>query len=83
MQRENGLFDHNTLDLCSLPQEWTGLRIVEALENMRRGDSFELLLNHDVDCIKQGVEMEFVGRIKWETLEEGPEIWKVLIQKLA
>lgn len=83
MQKGNEALDRNTLDLCSFPHEWTGFRIVEVLENIRRGDSFEILLNRNVNDIRQGVELEFMGRITWETLEEGPDIWKVLIRKLA
>jgi uncharacterized protein (DUF2249 family) len=47
------------------------------------GDGFVLVNDHDPKPLYYRFEAEHSGEFDWDYLEEGPEVWKVRIGRVA
>jgi uncharacterized protein (DUF2249 family) len=47
------------------------------------GEGFVLVNDHDPKPLRYQFDEERPGRFTWEYLEQGPEVWRVRIAKLA
>jgi uncharacterized protein (DUF2249 family) len=57
--------------------------IFEAYENLRPGEAFVLVNDHDPKPLYYQFEAEMTGAFRWEYLQRGPTVWQVLIGKQA
>ena len=55
--------------------------IFETFDELRKGESFILINDHDPKPLYYQFLHEREGLFSWEYLEQGPETWKVKITK--
>ena len=49
---------------------------------MEAGESYILVNDHDPKPLYYQFEAEHAGAYTWQSLEEGPEVWRVKIGKI-
>jgi uncharacterized protein (DUF2249 family) len=52
-------------------------------ETLNTGQSMTLINDHDPKPLYYEFNFEKPGRFRWEYVEQGPEVWKVVITKIA
>jgi uncharacterized protein (DUF2249 family) len=57
--------------------------IFESFGELATGDTYVLVNDHDPKPLKYQFEAENAGEFTWEYLEEGPEVWRVRIGRIA
>lgn len=57
--------------------------IFESFVDLPVGDAYVLVNDHDPKPLRYQFEAENAGEFTWEYLEEGPEVWRVRIGRLA
>lgn len=57
--------------------------IFETFDTLAPGESFLLVNDHEPKPLYYQFMHERAGQFDWETLEAGPEVWRVSIRKLA
>lgn len=55
--------------------------IFQTFDNLSAGEAFTLVNDHDPRPLFYQFSHERDGQFEWEYLEEGPEVWRVLISK--
>lgn len=55
--------------------------IFQTYENLARGETMELINDHDPKPLHYQFEAEMTDHYEWEYLEQGPEVWRVAISK--
>jgi len=58
-------------------------RIFGAFAALPPGRAFVLVNDHDPKPLRYQFEYEHTGQFGWEYLEEGPQVWRVAISKVA
>ncbi len=71
--------DDATLDVRPLPPARRHALIFETYEQLRPGQGFMLVNDHDPKPLRYQFEAEHTGAYTWDYLEEGPEVWRVRI----
>ncbi|WP_085992617.1 DUF2249 domain-containing protein [Oceanobacillus senegalensis] len=56
-------------------------RIFEAFDGMNSGEVMHLSNDHDPKPLRYQFMIEREGKFEWEYLEEGPNLWRVAIEK--
>ena len=57
--------------------------IFEVFEALPVGAAYVLVNDHDPKPLRYQFEAENAGEFSWEYLEEGPEVWRVRIGRVA
>jgi uncharacterized protein (DUF2249 family) len=57
--------------------------IFETFADLAPGAAYVLVNDHDPKPLKYQFEAENAGEFSWEYLEEGPEVWRVRIGRMA
>jgi len=57
--------------------------IFQTFDTLTPGDAFLLVNDHEPKPLYYQFLHERAGQFDWETLESGPEVWRVSIRKLA
>jgi uncharacterized protein (DUF2249 family) len=71
------------LDVRSEPPARRHELIFNTFETLARGDGFELINDHDPKPLYYQLEAEQTGNFSWKYLEQGPEVWRVEIGRIA
>lgn len=58
-------------------------RIFAAFDQLAPGAGFELVNDHDPRPLRYQFEAERPGQLEWTYLEQGPEVWRVRLEKRA
>lgn len=70
-----------TIDVRNIvPRERHPL-IFGTFANLRPGDAFMLVNDHDPKPLYYQFQAEKAGEFSWDYLQEGPEVWRVRIGK--
>lgn len=56
-------------------------RIFETFDALKSGEKLQLTNDHDPRPLQYQFMMERENQFSWEYVEEGPELWKVIIAK--
>ncbi len=72
-----------TLDVRPIPPMHKHTTIFTTFDELKPGDSFTLLNDHDPRPLRYQFEYERPGTFEWEYLQQGPEVWRVRIGKKA
>jgi uncharacterized protein (DUF2249 family) len=72
-----------TLDVRNTPPPQRHPRIFRAFQALGPGEAFELVNDHDPKPLYYQFKFEHDGEFTWDYLEQGPEIWRVRIGKVA
>ena len=57
--------------------------IFAAFDSLNSNETFQLINDHDPMPLYYQFQVERNGKFIWEYIEEGPEVWKVNITKVA
>ena len=55
--------------------------IFQTFEDLKPGEMMELINDHDPKPLHYQLLAEYTNQFEWEYLEEGPEVWRVSIEK--
>lgn len=55
--------------------------IFDTFNKLNKGEKMELINDHDPRPLHYQMLAEYSGQFEWEYLEEGPEVWRVAIEK--
>lgn len=75
--------DTRELDVRELPPPEKHPTIFDWFEDLEVGDSFVIINDHDPVPLKYQFQNERPGEMGWEYLEDGPEVWRVEIERVA
>ncbi len=67
------------LDVRSEPPARRHELIFDTYHDLRQGESFVLVNDHDPKPLWYQFEAEHAGGYSWEYLEQGPQVWRVRI----
>ena len=73
--------DEKTLDVRPIPPKDKHPTIFETFDELEEGDCFVLVNDHDPKPLYYQFEAERPGEMDWEYLKEGPDVWRVRIEK--
>ncbi len=68
-----------TLDVREIVPRDRHTLIFDAFELLAPGQSFVLVNDHDPKPLYYQFQAEQPGKVRWEYLEQGPEVWRVRI----
>lgn len=69
------------LDVTQYPPRDKHRVIFETFDNLASGRKMEVRNDHDPKPLYYQFQAERPDQFKWEYLEEGPEVWRVSIEK--
>ncbi|MGH9044534.1 MAG: DUF2249 domain-containing protein [Acidimicrobiales bacterium] len=78
-----GFTDDPELDVRSFPHGQRHDVIFVAYDSLLEGSGFVLVNDHDPRPLRYQFEAEHHGRYTWDYLEEGPQVWRVRIGRMA
>ena len=70
------------LDVREIVPRERHLLIFDAFAQLAPGQSFELINDHDPKPLYYQFQAEQPGQLRWEYLEQGPEVWRVRIGRM-
>lgn len=70
-----------TLDVRSIAPLYRHQRIFETFESLKPGETFALVNDHDPKPLYYQFEAERTGTFTWNYVEQGPQVWRVMIGK--
>jgi len=68
-----------TLDVRTEPPARRHALIFDAFDHLAAGAGFELVNDHDPKPLYYQLQAEHTGTLRWDYLEQGPEVWRVRI----
>ncbi len=72
-----------TLDVRPIPAPRKHPSIFQAFDALGPGEAMQLVNDHDPRPLHYQFMFEREGRFEWHYVEEGPEVWRVNIGKIA
>lgn len=75
--------DAPQLDVRPLPPAQRHQKIFALFDQLPKGAGFILVNDHDPKPLYYQLNFEHAGQFAWDYLEEGPEVWRVRIGKIA
>jgi uncharacterized protein (DUF2249 family) len=70
-----------TVDVRTLAPMYRHQRIFETFESLKPGENFLLVNDHDPKPLYYQFQAERAGEFTWNYVEQGPEVWSVVIGK--
>ncbi len=71
------------IDVRQTPPALRHPMIFGTFERLAAGQSFVLVNDHDPKPLYYQFQAERTGQFEWQYLEQGPEVWRVEIRKVA
>ncbi len=75
--------EEKVLDVRPIPPPQKHPTIFATFDALTPGEHFVLVNDHDPIPLKHQFDFVRKGQIGWEYLEQGPELWRVKISRLA
>jgi uncharacterized protein (DUF2249 family) len=83
LEKENPVPEDRILDVrTEIPKRRHEL-IFESFGDLPVGQTYVLVNDHDPKPLRYQFEAENAGEFSWEYLEQGPEVWRVRIGRVA
>src|SRR5664279_4072502 len=82
-RRSDSMTDDRILDVRAVPHAGRHTQIFEAFEALDAGAGFELVNDHDPKPLYYQFAAERPGAFTWDSLEEGPEVWRARLGRPA
>ena len=73
--------DANTIDLREIAPASRHARIFSAFKSLGTNQALELINNQDPAPLNTQFHVQMPAQFRWETLEKGPEVWRVRVTK--
>ena len=77
------LADIATIDVRTIPPYERHPRIFSVLEALKPSQSFAIVSDHEPRPLHYQIQARFPGLFDWTYVEQGPEVWRVLISREA
>jgi uncharacterized protein (DUF2249 family) len=71
------------LDVRPLPPAQRHAQIFQRFVALKPGEAFMLINDHDPKPLFYQFKFEYEGQFSWDYVENGPEVWRVRIGRLA
>lgn len=75
--------DEAVLDVRPIPPRQKHPTIFQTFDALDVGDHFILVNDHDPVPLRHQFNFEREGQIDWTYLEQGPDVWRVKITRIA
>lgn len=75
--------EHEELDVTKIEPRRKHPTIFETFDNLDVGEAFVIRHDHDPRPLKYQFQAERPEQFGWDYLEEGPEVWRVQLTKVA
>ena len=72
-----------TIDVRTLPPSQRHSLIFQSYHDLKPGEAFELVNDHDPKPLYYQFAAEHKGQFSWDYKEQGPAVWRVQIGKTA
>ncbi len=72
-----------TIDVRQIPPPQRHPLIFQTFEGLRTGQAFLLVNDHDPKPLYYTFKAERDGQFEWNYIEQGPEVWRVRIGRVA
>ncbi|HET7334783.1 MAG TPA: DUF2249 domain-containing protein [Rhizomicrobium sp.] len=73
----------DNIDVRTLIPAQRHAKIFELVGKLTPGGAFILINDHDPKPLYYQLEAEHPGQFSWDYVEQGPQVWRVKIGKLA
>jgi uncharacterized protein (DUF2249 family) len=77
------LADIATIDVRTIPPYERHPRIFSVLEALKPSQAFAIVSDHEPRPLQYQIQARFPGLFDWTYVEQGPEVWRVLISREA
>ena len=57
--------------------------IFQLIQHLPKGGSIQLVVDHDPKPLRYRAEAMFGAPLRWDYLEEGPDVWRVRVRHVA
>jgi uncharacterized protein (DUF2249 family) len=71
------------LDIRPVPPREKHPTIFKTFDALKDGEGFQLVNDHDPKPLYYQFNAERSNQFKWESVEQGPEVWRVNIFKIS
>lgn len=71
------------LDVRPLPPAQRHALIFQRFAALQTGEAFVLVNDHDPKPLYYQFKFEHEGQFRWDYIEQGPEVWRVSIGRIA
>lgn len=71
-----------TVDVRNMPTAQRHPLIFSSLDELKPGDTLEIVNDHDPKPLKYQLDAEYLGIYEFEYKEEGPVDWRVVIKRV-
>ena len=75
--------DERTLDVRQIEPRFRHSIIMKLFEALATGKSLQLITDHRPRPLQHQMELRYGAGCRWSYLEEGPDIWKVRVRRIA
>lgn len=75
--------EQSLLDVRPLPPAQRHALIFQRFAGLQPGEAFVLVNDHDPKPLYYQFKFEHEGQFSWDYLEQGPEVWRVSIGRVA
>ncbi len=69
------------LDVTQYPPRFKHEAIFAVFETLAPGLAMEIINDHDPKPLHYQLEAEYSGQFDWQYIAEGPEIWRVRLER--
>ncbi|HYH02712.1 MAG TPA: DUF2249 domain-containing protein [Bacillota bacterium] len=69
------------IDVRKYPPKEKHPMIFKTFDSLKPGEQMELINDHDPSPLRYQFMAELPEEFNWQYLEEGPEVWRVAIQR--
>jgi uncharacterized protein (DUF2249 family) len=80
---EHQVSSKSTIDVRTIPGPQRHPLIFRTFESLQPGEALELVNDHDPFPLQNQFNFMKRGQFSWDYLEQGPQLWRVRIAKLA
>ena len=75
--------EYRMLDIRKFPVIERNFRVVNAFQSIEPHCSFWVVTDQDPLLLRNEFECDLKGRFLWETIQDGPSKWRIMITKTA
>lgn len=79
----NTLSAHPVIDVQAVAPRERHATIFAAFDELAAGHTLEIVNDHDPRPLYHQLQSRAPGAFSWDTLQDGPDVWRVSITRLA
>ncbi|MFG3593275.1 DUF2249 domain-containing protein [Bradyrhizobium sp. RDI18] len=75
--------DERTLDVRQIEPRFRHSIIMKLFEALAIGQSLQLIADHRPRPLQHQMELRYGAACRWSYLEEGPDVWRLRVRRIA